>query len=152
MPQSLAHVVLHIVYSTKHRTPWLADSSLRSELFAYSASILKNEVDSPALLIGGVEDHIHILCMLSRKVPIMDVVKSSKTETSKWLKRQHADLSGFQWQNGYGAFSVSASNIARAKRYIANQEAHHRRMTFKDEMRELYQRHGIEFDERYVWD
>ncbi|MCG8586966.1 MAG: transposase [Pirellulales bacterium] len=97
MPQSLSNVVVHIVYSTKHRKPWLHDADLRNELYAYNATILKNNVDSPALLIGGVEDHVHILCALSRKHAIMDVVQKSKTETSKWIKQQMASCRDFQW-------------------------------------------------------
>ncbi len=152
MPQSLAQVVLHLVYSTKHRTNWLDDANLRAELFAYNATVLRNDVDSPAIHINGVEDHVHILCQLSRKHPIMDVVKVSKTETTKWLKTQRPDLRDFQWQNGYGAFSVSVSNIEQVKRYIARQEEHHRRMSYQDEFRELCRRHGVKIDERYVWD
>jgi len=152
MPQSLAKVIVHIVYSTKHRRPWLNGLGLRPELYAYNATILKEEVDSPAILINGVEDHIHILCLLSRKFAIMDVIKVSKTETSKWIKKQGTAFDDFQWQAGYGIFSVSQSNVAQVKRYIANQEEHHKRMTFQDEFRELCKRHGIEIDERYVWD
>ncbi len=152
MPQSLANVIVHIVYSTKNRQPWLKDVHLRDELYAYNAAILRNEVDSSAILINGVEDHIHILCRLSRKFAIMDVVKASKTETSKWLKKQNPELQEFSWQSGYGIFSVSQSNVDQVKRYIANQEEHHRRMTFQDEFRAICQRHAVEIDERYVWD
>jgi putative transposase len=152
MPQSLAKVIVHIVYSTKLRQPWLEDLTLRSELYAYNATILKNKLDSPAILINGVKDHIHILCLLSRKYAIKDVIQKSKTETSKWLKKQAAAPNDFQWQAGYGIFSVSQSNIGQAKRYIANQEEHHKLMSFKDEFREICKRHGIVVDERYVWD
>jgi putative transposase len=152
MPQSLAKVIVHIIYSSKHRRPWLRDPKLRSELYAYNATILKENVDSPAILINGVEDHIHILCLLSRKFAIMDVIKKSKTETSKWLKKQSTAYADFQWQAGYGIFSVSLSNIAEVKRYIADQEEHHKRMSFQEEFREICRRHRIEIDERYVWD
>jgi REP element-mobilizing transposase RayT len=152
MPQSLAKVLVHLVFSTKHRTPWLRDRGLCSELYAYAATILRDTVDSPAILINGVEDHMHILHSLSRKFAIQDVVKECKTETTKWIKKQSTDLADFHWQNGYGIFSVSLSNIEAVKAYIANQEEHHRRMTFQDEFRELCRRHGIEIDERYVWD
>ncbi len=152
MPQSLSNVLVHIVYSTKSRTPWLRDLNLRSELFAYNATILKDLVDSPALLIGGVEDHIHILSHLSRKFALMEVVRQSKTETSKWIKTQGGQYHDFHWQAGYGAFSVSQSNVEEVKRYIANQEEHHHKMSFQDEFREICRRHGIETDERYAWD
>ena len=150
MSQSLAKVIVHIIYSTKNREPWLRDSDLRSELYAYNATVLKDEVDSPAILINGVEDHIHILCPLSRKFPIMNVLKASKTETSKWIKKKDPALKKFQWQSGYGILSVSESNVEQVKRYIANQEEHHKKMTFKDEFREICRRHGIETDKRYV--
>jgi len=121
-------------------------------LYAYNATILKENVDSPAILINGVEDHIHILCLLSRKFAIMDVIKNSKTGTSKWLKKQAATQDAFQWQAGYGIFSVSQSNVEQVKRYIAAQEEHHKRISFQDEFRELCRRHWIVVDERYVWD
>ena len=152
MPQSLARVIVHIVYSTKHHQPWLHDPAFRSDLYAYNATVLKEDVDSPAILIGGVEDHIHILCLLSRKFAIMDVIKRSKTETSKWIKKQGAMHNDFQWQAGYGIFSVSQSNVKQVKRYIANQAEHHKRISFQDEFRELCRRHGLDIDERYVWD
>ncbi len=151
MPQSLAKVIVHIVYSTKNRTPWLKDANLRSELYAYNATILKN-VDSPAIVIGGVEDHVHILALLSRKMAIMDVIQESKTETSKWTKKQGPSLQDFQWQAGYGIFSVSESNVDLVRSYIERQAEHHLRMSFQDEFRILCQRHQIEVDERYVWD
>ncbi len=152
MPQSLSNVVVHIVYSTKNRKPWLKDPGIRSELYAYKATVLKSDVDSPALLIGGVEDHVHVLLLLSRKCAIMDVVQRSKTETSKWIKKQGPRYGDFQWQAGYGAFSVSESNVELVKQYIAAQEDRHRKMSFRDEFREICRRHGIEIDERYVWD
>ena len=152
MPQSLAKVMVHIVYSTKNREPWLKDAKMCSELCAYNAAILRDDVDSPAVLINGVDDHIHVLCQLSRKFAIMDVIKNAKTETSKWIKKQAASYEDFQWQAGYGMFSVSESNVAQVKQYIANQEDHHKRMSFQDEFRELCKRHGLEIDERYIWD
>jgi len=152
MPQFLSKVVIHIVFSTKDRHPWLASADLRSSLYAYMATILRNNVDSPALLINGMPDHIHALCQLSRKFAIMDVLQEMKTETSKWLKIQSADTRGFAWQSGYGAFSVSESNIPKVRDYIANQEEHHRKVSFQDEFRALCKRHGLELDERYAWD
>lgn len=152
MPQSIAKVALHLVFSTKHRKPWLRSVELRDELYAYMATILRDNVDSPAIIIGGVEDHVHILCLLSRKFAIMKLIEEAKTETSKWIKKQSTELSNFSWQGGYGAFSVSESNIPQVKTYIANQEQHHKRMTFQDEFRELCKRHGIALDERYAWD
>ena len=152
MPQSVAKVAIHIVFATKHRKPWLQNRELRDELFAYMATIFRVNVDSPAIIINGVDDHFHALCSLSRKFAIMRVIQDAKTETSKWLKKQSRESADFAWQGGYGAFAVSESNIPQVKEYIQNQEEHHRRMTFQDEFRVLCIRHGIELDERYAWD
>ena len=152
MPQSLAKVLVHIVYSTKGRRPWLKDEEIRRQLYAYKATILRDNVDSPALIIGGVEDHIHALCLLSRNFAIKKVIEEAKTETTKWLKKQGPQYADFHWQSGYGIFSVSESNAEQVKQYIANQAEHHKKKSFQDEYRELCQRHGIEIDERYVWD
>ncbi|MFT5092902.1 MAG: putative transposase [Planctomycetaceae bacterium] len=152
MPQSIANVAVHFAFSTKGRRPWLRNAELRNELFAYMSTILRHNVDSPAIIVNGVEDHVHILCSLSRKFAIMKVVQEAKTETTKWLKKRSVETSDFSWQGGYGAFSVSQSKISQVRQYILNQEEHHQRMTFKDELRELCRRHEIEIDERYVWD
>ena len=152
MPQSLAKVLVHIVYSTKGRRPWLKDEEIRRQLYAYKATILRDNVDTPALIIGGVEDHIHALCLLSRNFAIKKVIEEAKTETTKWLKKQGPQYADFHWQSGYGIFSVSESNAEQVKRYIANQAEYHKTKSFQDEYRELCQRHGIEIDERYVWD
>ena len=152
MPQSLAQIYLHIVFSTKNRTPWLRDTDLRTQLYAYMATILRDKVDSPALIINGVEDHLHALVRLSRRFAVMKVVQDAKTETSKWLKCQLPAGKDFAWQAGYGAFSVSASLVEEVKKYIQNQQQHHQRMSFQDEFRELCRRHGLELDEQYAWD
>ena len=152
MPQSLAKVLVHIVYSTKGRRPWLRTEEIRKQLYAYNAVILRDNVDTPALIIGGAEDHIHALCLLSRKFAIKDVIEESKTETTKWIKKQSPQYADFHWQSGYGIFSVSESNVDQVRSYIANQFEHHKKMSFQDEFRALCQRHGIEIDERYVWD
>ena len=152
MSQSLAKVLVHIVYSTKGRHPWLKDPELRKDLYAVKAKVFRDDADSPALIINGVEDHIHALCLLSRNFAIKDVIQVAKTETSKWVKKQGAQYANFHWQGGYGIFSVSESNVEQVKKYIANQEEHHKKMTFQEEFRELCKRHGIEIDERYVWD
>jgi len=152
VPQSLAQIYVHIVFSTKDRRPQLRDVGLRDQLYAYMATILRESVDSPALIINGVEDHLHSLVRLSRKIPVMKVVQECKVETSKWLKRQPTVAGDFAWQAGYGAFSVSPSLMQESRKYIQNQEEHHRRMSFKEEFREICRRHGLELDERYAWD
>jgi REP element-mobilizing transposase RayT len=152
MPQSLAKVLVHIVYSTKGRRPWLQDEEIRRQLYAYKAAILRDNVDTPVLIIGGVEDHVHALCLLSRKFAIKDVVEEAKTETSKWLKKQGAQYADFHWQAGYGIFSVSESNREQVQQYIATQADHHKKLAYQNEFRALCQRHGLKIDERYVWD
>ncbi len=151
MAQSLAQVYVHIVFSTKHRQNILADATIRREMHAYLASILKAH-ETPALLVGGVGDHVHILCRLSRTVTLAKIVGEAKRGSSKWIKTKGPEYAGFQWQNGYGAFSVSYSQVAVVREYIAHQEQHHQKMTFQDEVRALLVKHQIEFDERYVWD
>jgi len=151
MSQSLAQIYLHIVFSTKNRTPWLRTAEVRNELYAYLATILRDEVDSPALIVNGVDDHLHALVRLSRQFAVMKVVQEAKTETSKWFKRRVPARGDFSWQAGYGAFSVSASLVGAVEQYIRHQEQHHQRMSFQDEFRELCRRHGLEIDERYAW-
>jgi REP element-mobilizing transposase RayT len=150
MSQSLAKLLTHLVYSTKHREPFIHDG-LRDELHRYTAAILK-DLDSPAILINSVEDHIHILFSLSKNHALKDVVEKVKKETSKWIKRRDPALNCFYWQSGYGAFSVSQSNVKPVVKYITGQREHHRKVSFQDEFRAFLKRYEIEFDERYVWD
>jgi putative transposase len=151
MPQSLAQLYTHLVFSTKHRTRYLKDDALRAKLHAYLAGACKN-LKSPSLMIGGVEDHVHILCRLSKTVAASELVRELKRESSKWVKSQSTRLTMFQWQNGYGAFSISPSHVGDLTRYIAHQAGHHRTETFQDELRRLCGKYGIDIDERYVWD
>ena len=117
----------------------------------YLVGTLRN-LQCPSLIVGVVEDHVHILCQLHRTVTIAKLIEDIKTSPSARIKDEGPTLKDFHWQNGYGAFSVSQSNVEEVKRYIANQDEHHRTRTFQEEYRLLLQRHGIEFDERYVWD
>jgi len=150
MSQSLVNNLIHLVYSTKHRQPWIPKDH-RDGLFAYQAGILK-EWDSPALAIGGVEDHVHALFALSKNHALKKIVEEVKKGSSKWMKVDGTKNPDFHWQAGYAAFSVSHSKLGEVRRYIENQEDHHRKMTFQDELRALLGRHEIEFDERFVWD
>jgi len=150
MSQSLVKNLVHLVYSTKHRQSWIP-ADVRPRLFAYQAGIFQ-QWECPALIIGGVDDHVHALFSLSKNFALKKIVEEVKKGSSKWMKSEGTGNAEFHWQNGYGAFSVSQSNVADVRRYIENQEEHHRRMTFQDELRALYTKHEIEFDERYVWD
>ncbi len=150
MPQSLARLLVHVIFSTKYRAPLLSPA-VRPAVHQYLGTVLRDH-DCPAIRIGGVEDHVHLLFGLSRKLAIAKIVEIIKTSSSKWLKLQSPSLAEFHWQAGYGAFSVSPSQMEVVIRYIENQEEHHREVTFQDEMRGILERHSVEFDERYVWD
>jgi len=150
MPQSLAQIYLHIVFSTKDRHPFLRDPKIREAAHAYLGGICNN-LDCPVLRVGGSEDHVHILCRFGRTITVADLVKELKRESSKWLKAKSPELSDFFWQNGYGAFSVSPTHVEMLRKYIANQEEHHRNESFQDEYRRLLRKYGLEWDERYVW-
>lgn len=151
MPQSLARVVLHVIFSTKNRAPFLRDTDLSTRMHAYMAGVLQHLGCEP-VLINGAADHVHILCNLSRTMSIAKLVEETKKSTSKWVKGQEPNCRDFHWQGGYSAFSVSSSNVEKVRSYIPGQEDHHRKVTFQDELRALCRKHGIEVDERYVWD
>ena len=150
MPQSLANLYVHLIFSTKERVPYLSPK-VCPDLHAYLATVLAN-LHSPAVLINSVADHVHLLFNMGRTVSLAQVVEDVKKSSSKWIKTQDAALSGFSWQAGYGAFSVSESNVPKVANYIRNQEEHHRVKTFQEEYREFLARHKMPFDERYVWD
>jgi REP element-mobilizing transposase RayT len=150
MPQSLAKNLVHLIYSTKNRTPCL-NREVLVRLFAYQAGILK-EWESLALVIGGVTDHIHSLFCLSKNHALAKVIEEVKKGSSKWLKTQGSAFRDFHWQAGYGAFSVSQSNVEEVRRYIEQQEEHHRGRSFQEEFLAFLRRHGMEYDERDLWD
>ena len=151
MPQSLAKIIVHTVFSTKDRRPFLRDKPLREELHRYLGGILTN-LDCQPIIIGGVEDHVHILSTLSRTGTAAEMVKEVKRGSSLWLKTKSTDLHDFAWQNGYGIFSIGYSQVEEVRKYIAGQEEHHRTISFQDEFRKFLERYAVEFDERYVWD
>ena len=150
MPQSLAQVLVHLIFSTKNREPVLADD-IRPELHPYMATVLKG-VNSPAILINSVEDHAHVLFHLSKNHALCDVIESVKKDSSKWIKTKGRTYRNFHWQSGYGAFSISQSNVAQVVKYIEGQKEHHRRRTFQEEFRAFLKRYRVPYDERYVWD
>ncbi len=150
MSQSLAKNLIHLVFSTKDREPTLRDD-FQYEMHEYAAGILR-DLNSPAILMNSVSDHLHVLFNLHKTKALSDIIMELKRGTSIWVKKQGSTQSQFYWQAGYGAFSVSQSAVETVKEYIANQESHHSQRSFKDELRALLIRHEIEFDERYVWD
>jgi putative transposase len=151
MPQSLSVVYLHLVFSTKDRRPFLRDARIRPALHAYLGEISKR-LDCPSLLVGGVEDHVHLLARFSRTITQAEWVKELKRVSNHWMKEQGQEMWAFEWQGGYADFSVSHSNLDRVQAYIHRQPTHHRKMTFQEELRQLLRKHQIEWDERYVWD
>ena len=150
MPQSLSQIIVHGVFSTKHRTPWL-DEELSKALYAYLATIMKSKEHVP-ILIGGHKDHVHMLFGLARTQSIADTIKHVKVYSSIWIKEEFESRNDFAWQSGYGAFSVSYPSISSVMAYISGQDEHHKKVSFQVEYRQLMVEHGIAIDERYVWD
>ena len=151
MAQSLAQILLHIIFSTKKRHKFLSDPPVRQQIHAYLTTVFKS-YHSPSLQVGGTADHIHALCSLSRTLSVTELMEQIKKASSKWIKSRGGLYTRFHWQSGYAALSVSPSQAARVRRYIQTQEQHHRRMTFEEEFREMLRKSGVEYDERYVWD
>ena len=151
MSQSLVKNYLHLLFSTKNRHAWLP-IACRQNLFAYQSGILKN-FDCPIIEINGVEDHVHNLFFLSKNYALKTIIEELMKGSSKWMKTSDGTQNGnFYWQGGYGAFSVSQSRVEVIRKYIQNQEVHHRKVSFQEELRELFRLHKIEYDERYVWE
>jgi REP element-mobilizing transposase RayT len=150
MPQSLANVVLHVVFSTKDRFSFF-NAAIRQKLHAYLATVVRN-TDCECPRVGGTADHVHLAVGFSRTLTIAALVEELKTTSSKWLKVQFPEMSAFGWQRGYGVFSVSPSDLDALVAYIDQQEAHHQTRTFQDEYRTFLHKYRIAYDERYVWD
>jgi REP element-mobilizing transposase RayT len=150
MPQSLSKVILHIIFSTKNREPWL-DSTVRPRMHSYLATICR-DLGAELVRVGGVADHVHIITMLPRTLSQAQLIEQIKKASSKWIKALDARYRGFFWQRGYGAFSVSPSQLEAVLQYVDAQQEHHRTRTFQEEYRQMLPKHGIQFDERYVWD
>ena len=150
MSQSISRVWLHIIFSTKERYPFLKGVALRKEVFAYLSEVCRR-LESPAALTGGEKEHVHVLCCQSKNISTSRLVGELKRESSNRIKTKGGILSKFYWQSGYGAFSVSHSQVATVKEYIRNQEEHHRQKSFKEEYRAFLDRYEIPYDEHYVW-
>jgi putative transposase len=152
MPQSLSLVIVHFVWSTKDRYPFINEES-RKGLHGYLATICQ-DLGCHCFEIDGTKDHVHVATTLPRTLSQADLVEDAKKKSSKWFKVEgHSPMATkFAWQRGYAAFSVSQSRLQSVERYIQRQEIHHARINFQDEYRRLLIRHGVEFDERYVWD
>lgn len=134
MGQSLVKNYIHLVWSTKHRYPFI-QPPVEEELYDYLGGGTCKKLDCPVLKVGGYTDHVHILCMLSKKLPLMDLLEKVKSHSSKWIKSKGEGYENFYWQDGYGAFSVNPREVDTVIHYIANQNAHHSKQGFQDEYR-----------------
>ncbi len=150
MPQSYTNLIYHIVFSTKNRQPVITDD-VKSRLYDYIGGTIRKQ-GGIALAINGMSDHIHVLVKLRADKAVSDVLRDLKANSSGWMHEVFPELKDFSWQNGYGAFTVSASQIEKVREYIANQEKHHRKIgSFRDEFMKLLRANEIEFDERYLF-
>jgi putative transposase len=149
--QSLAKILVHTVFSTKERRPFLREDEFRRELHCYLGGIL-NHLGCQSLIVGGVADHVHLLASLARTCEPAQMVKELKRASTLWIKQQDKTLWDFSWQSGYGMFSIGFSQIDQVKRYIAEQPRHHNNHSFQEEFRLLLRRYQMAYEERYVWD
>lgn len=150
MPQSLSQVYTHIIFSTKLRKN-LIDEQIENDHYNYIGGICKDLECNP-VQVGGHKNHVHILCMLSRKIAQMKLVQEVKQGSSKWIKTRGDQYSNFYWQDGYGIFSVSYKKTDTVVRYIQNQHIHHQNLSFKEEYLRFLREYNVEYDERYIWD
>ncbi len=149
MAHTFTSILVHAVFSTSGRAPLLADE-IRPDLHAYLGGILR-QLHTVPVVIGGTTDHVHLLARLPADLAVADCLRVLKTNSSRWVKERWSQRRSFAWQGGYGAFSVSESRRATVIRYIQDQEQHHRRISFQEEFLKLLRNHGVEFDERYIW-
>ena len=143
-------LLVHFTWSTAGREPWL-EANMREDLYSFVGGIMRNK-KAKLLSAGGMFDHIHLYASLPSTISIADFVNAVKSNSSRWIHESFASHRNFAWQEGYGAFSVSKSEEGKVVRYISNQETHHRKRTFKEELIVLLEKHGIEYDKRYIWD
>jgi REP element-mobilizing transposase RayT len=149
MSHSFTNLLVHIVFGTKERHPWL-DSEARAPLFAYFGGVIRAE-GGILLIANGIPDHVHILAKLRQDKTVADVVRAIKAASSHWLRKKLPGGAGFAWQTGYGAFGVSQSQVEVVHEYIRNQEEHHRRMPFSEEFLRLLAAHGVTVTEKDLW-
>jgi REP element-mobilizing transposase RayT len=149
MPHTYSNLLTHVTFSTRDREPWLADA-VRDQIHAYLGGII-GKMRGTALMVGGTTDHVHLLVRLNCDLCIADCTRELKTNSSRWLHEKWPQLAKFAWQTGYGAFSVSESSRGAVVRHIQNQQQRHRKMSFQEEFVMLLRKHGVEFDERYLW-
>ncbi len=150
MPSTYTNLLYHIVFSTKDRIPLITDN-LQEELYKYIGGIIRGE-GGIELEIGDTKDHIHILAKFKPALSVSDMLNKIKANSSKWANDHKMKYRKFGWQEGYAAFSVSESQVPAVREYIRKQEEHHRKQTYQEEFVALLERHGIEYDPKYLWD
>lgn len=150
MSQSLASILIHIIFSTKNRQPFILPE-IRKDLYDYIVGIARS-CESHVHEIGGIEDHVHLLISLPRTLALCKILEEIKKGSSKWIKTKGSFFNDFAWQNGYGAFSIGQSNYENVRTYIQNQQEHHKKIAFQDEYRAILKKYHIIYDEKYVWD
>jgi len=144
------NLLYHFVFSTKNRIPLISEN-VQQYLYSYIGGIVRGE-GGTLLEIGGISDHVHLLTKLKPTKSVSEMLNRIKSKSSKWMNEEKMKIRKFGWQDGYGAFSVSESQIVSVRRYVRSQEQHHRRQSFQDEFRALLEKQGIEYEERYLWD
>ena len=149
MAQSLSKLYVHIIFHVKNNNCQIRKLE-KDELFAYMASIIKDNESIP-ILINGVEDHVHILCIMSKNICLAKLVEEIKRHSSRWIKTKGRYYAQFAWQGGYGEFSVSSLLHDKTKNYIAKQEEHHKKMSFREEYLLFLKEYGIDYNEQYLW-
>ena len=147
---SFTQLTYHIVYATKFRHPSFV-TELQERLYEYIGGTIRAKKGC-LMEIGGIADHVHILAQLSATLPVADVVRDIKANSSRWMNEQSENKRPYEWQKGYGAFTVSYSQIEKVRAYIQNQEQHHRKQSFEDEYMAFLKRHGIEFRREYLFE
>jgi len=150
MAHTFTHLLTHIVFSTKERRP-LIQGELKPRLHGYMGGIIR-ELGGHVVLINGPADHVHILTTIPASVALSDFMRNLKSYSCGWVHKEFAQHATFGWQTGYGAFAVSHSNLEQVKAYVSSQEEHHKHLSFQEEFRAFLKRHGIQFDERYLWE
>jgi len=148
MAHTFTNLLTHIIFSTRNRIR-VMDEDLRPELFAYLGGIAR-KLEGKPLIINGTADHVHLLVALPPVVSISEFLRVLKANSSGWVHKKWPSRRTFEWQEGYGAFSVSQSNVSRVMKYIADQEEHHRKVSFQEEFVVYLKRNGIPYDERYI--
>jgi REP element-mobilizing transposase RayT len=148
MSSSHCNLLYHIVFATKGREPWLT-TAIRPRVHQYLGGAIRDE-KGIALIVNGTADHVHVLAKLRQDKAISRLVGELKANSSGWISRTFKDAAGFAWQEGYGAFTVSESQVPKVRRYIARQEEHHRTISFLEELKVILRAHGLPFDEHHL--